>query len=75
MLELDPKKMTEDDWRQVKEEAEAIIAEVEANESLKNIEAPPELFDRIMESVREYEEKKVTERFFNFIFGEEEIEG
>ena len=70
MLELDPKKMTEDDWRQVKEEAEAIIAEVEANENLKNIEAPPELFDRIMESVREYEEKKATERMLNFIFGE-----
>ena len=75
MLELDPKKMTEDDWRQVKEEAEAIMAEIEADPSIKDIEAPPELFDRIMESVREYEEQQATERFFNFIFGEEEIEG
>lgn len=44
--------------RELQEDAERIMAEVNKNPDLKDVTVPPELHDQIFQSIREYEEER-----------------
>ena len=44
--------------RELQEDAERIMADVNKNPDLKDVTVPPELHDQIFQSIREYEEER-----------------
>lgn len=58
--------MTDKDWKEFVQaesdiEAERIMRQVASDPSLKDVHAPEELFDALMEKIREYEDRKAYE--------------
>ena len=63
-----PDEMTE---QELQEEMERILAEIEADPELRNVEPPEDLHDKVMTSIREYEKYKAAKRLLDFVFGSE----
>ena len=55
--------------RELQEEMERILAEIEADPELRNVEPPEDLHDKVMASIREYEKYKAAKRLLDFVFG------
>lgn len=45
--------------REMEREAERIMEEVNSDPALKDVKAPPDMYDELMEKIREYEKQKV----------------
>lgn len=59
MLDLDDvKNWTEKEWAECMEEAEAILREVNADPSIKDVKMPEGTFEKLMEKIRKKEQSK-----------------
>lgn len=65
----DPTQMTD---KELEDEMDEILAKIENNPAFKNIKVPDDLHDRVMNSIREYEDYRKIKRLLNFIFSDDE---
>ena len=70
-----PKNMTEEDWEQLKIEAEQIEREINESPFAKDFKEPTkeesdEIFRKIKARIKEYEDAKRADRFLKAIFGD-----